>query len=145
MEVMELPAQSPRNATGPVYQIKIADQEDDLTLADVAIDDDRFIVKGDSEGGLWAVLNEEVNYEELGDVKSIDIVVTVTDSGGKTAMSTKTVTINDANDAPMSTVDFDEDGVVGDGVEVVTTEATEDDPQEDYAHDRISSRQRERA
>ena len=85
------------NDTGPVYEIIVSDPEDDLTLADVTIDDDRFIVKGDSEGGLWAVLNEEVNYEE---VQSIDIVVTVTDSGGKTAMSTKTVTINDANDAP---------------------------------------------
>ena len=88
------------NATGPVYEIKVADQEGDLTKDNVTIDDTRFIVKGDSEGGLWAVLNEEVNYEELGEVKSIDILVTVTDSGGLTESVTKTVTINDANDAP---------------------------------------------
>ena len=105
------------NIPGPVYEINVADQEDDLTLTDVAIDDDRFIVKADSEGGLWAFLNEGVNYEE---VQSIDIVVTVTDSGGLTESVTKTVTINDANDAPTANQV---------GVLVVTTEATDTDPQ----------------
>ena len=108
------------NDTGPVYQINVADQEGELTEANVVIDDARFGVKTDSEGGLWAYLNEEVNYEELGDVKSIDIVVTVTDSGGLTESVSKTVTINDANDAPTGNQP---------GVLVVTTEATATDPQ----------------
>ncbi len=108
------------NATGPVYEIIVADQEGELTEANVAIDDARFGVETDSEGGLWAVLNEEVNYEELGEVKSIDIVVTVTDSGGLTESVSKTVTINDANDAPTGNQP---------GVLVVTTEATATDPQ----------------
>ena len=51
----------------PAYEIIVSDPEDDLTAANVAIDDDRFIVKTDSEGGLWAFLNEAVNFEELDD------------------------------------------------------------------------------
>ena len=98
------------NATGPVYEIIVADQEGELTEANVKIDDARFDVETDSEGGLWAVLNEEVNYEELGEVKSIDIVVTVTDSGGMYAMATQTVTITDVNDAPEA---------AGDGISVI--------------------------
>ena len=105
------------NATGPVYEIIVSDQEGELTKDNVTIDDTRFIVKGDSEGGLWAVLNEEVNYEELGEVKSIDIVVTVTDSGGMYAMDTQTVTITDANDPPTSG-----------GLLVRTADATDDEP-----------------
>ena len=107
------------NATGPAYEIIVSDQEDDLTAANVTISDERFEVKTDSEGGLWAFLKEEVNFEE---VSSIDITVTVTDSGGLTAMSSHTVTIRDVNDPPAP----NQMGVV-----VITSAATEDDPQED--------------
>ena len=121
MEVRELPAQSPRTPLARFTRSKSPIRKTISPTTDVAIDDTRFIVKADSEGGLWAFLNEEVNYEELGEVKSIDIVVTVTDSGGLTESVSKTVTINDANDAPTANQS---------GVLVVTTEATATDPQE---------------
>ena len=106
------------NATGPVYRIRIDDPEDDLTANDVEIDDGRFIVESDSEGGLWVVLAEAVNYEE---VESIDITLTVRDSNSASATATRRVTIWDDNDAPHA----NQDGVVA-----ITAEATDTEPQE---------------
>ena len=110
------------NATGPVAQIDVSDQEDGLSGpvtvtkdADGAfvvedangdqltftISDARFIVKDDHLGGLWLVLNEGVNHEME---DSIDVTVTVTDSDVETPMTAMvedyTITIRDANDAP---------------------------------------------
>ena len=66
-------------------------------------------------GGLWLVLSEDVNHEME---DSIDVTVTVTDSGGATAMvEDYTITIRNANDAPAANQV---------GVTVVDVEATED-------------------
>ena len=106
------------NKTGPVAEVVVSDPEDVLTgpltasmdganfvfedtdgnRLSFSVSDDRFIVKEDPEGGLWVVLNDEVSYE---DVDSIDVTVTVTDSGGLIAMvENYTITILDVNDAP---------------------------------------------
>ena len=90
------------NATGPAYQINVSDPEEMITEDHVMVDDDRFEVKTDSEGGLWVFLREEVNYEE---VSSIDITVTVTDSEDLSAKASRTVTIRDENDNPTANQD----------------------------------------
>ena len=117
------------NATGPAYEIIISDPEDDLTADNVTIDDARFEVKVDSEGGLWAFLKDEVNFEgadrmngTADDISSIDILVTVTDSDGASSMSMVTVTINDVNDAPYVIADAEGDH----GVRLVDNAMTED-------------------
>ena len=106
------------NATGPVYRISIDDPEDDLTADDIEIDDGRFAVEADSEGVLWVVLAETVNYEE---VESIDITLTVRDSRGGSATVERTVTIWDVNDPPEASQD---------GVLAITDEATETEPRQ---------------
>lgn len=93
------------NAMGPVYEIIVTDPEDDLMASNIAIDDKRFEVRTDSEDGLWVYLADPVNYEE---VSSIDIIVTVTDMDGASAMASETVSIRNINDAPQP----NQDGVV---------------------------------
>ena len=117
------------NTMGPAYEIIITDPEDDLTADNVTIDDARFEVKADSEGGLWAFLKDEVNFEgadrmngTADDISSIDILVTVTDSDGASTMSMHTVTINDVNDAPYVIADAEGDH----GVRLVDNAMTED-------------------
>ena len=106
------------NSMGPVAYIDVSDQEDTLTEDNITIDDDRFIVKTDTEGGLWVVLNEEQSYEDFADgMNTIDIVVTVTDSGDLAMSADYTVTITDVNDAPHAT---------GEGVSVIVPAMGED-------------------
>ena len=105
------------NSMGPVAYIVVDDEEDTLTEDNITIDDDRFIVKTDTEGGLWVVLNEEQSYEDFADgMNTIDIVVTVTDSGDLATTANYTVTITDVNDAPHAT---------GEGVSVIVPEMGE--------------------
>ena len=120
------------NDTGAIYEIVVSDAEDDeIGAEDVKINDPRFEVRTDSEGGLWVFLKEPVNYEgadgESGtadDISSIPITVTVTDSGGARAMAMATVTIRNANDAPAA----NQEGVV-----VITAD---DDPKTDDKDER---------
>ena len=103
------------NSTGPVAQIDVSDQEETLTEAHVTVDDDRFEIRPDHLGGLWLFLKDAVNHEEVG---SIDVTVTVTDSGDATAMvEDYTITIRDVNDAPTSG-----------GLLVRTADATDEEP-----------------
>ena len=98
------------NATGAVYEIVADDAEDEIGADHITIDDPRFEVRADDEGGLWAYLKDEVDYEA---VKSIDIKATVTDSGGATATDSATVTILNDNDAPTASDSFEADVVTG--------------------------------
>ena len=86
------------NSAGPVGQIIISDQEDDLTEANLSVDDTRFSVETDADGGIWLKLDEGVNFEEVG--ANIDVTVTVEDSGGNTVETVVSVRINDVNEMP---------------------------------------------
>ena len=120
------------NATGPVYRISIDDAEDNLTADDIEIDDERFAVEMDSQGSLWAVLVEPVNYEE---VESINITLSVRDSNGASATASQTVTIWDVNDVP----EANQDGIV-----VITAEATETEMRETAVVKNLTATARER-
>ena len=116
------------NAMGPVARIDIMDDEDSVSADDVKMgmmnddgsftiqqgdsgqftikaSDDRFIIKADEEGGLWLVLNEAVDYDGAMGVKSVDVMVEVTDSSGMSHMATQTVMIVGVDEAPEATGD----------------------------------------
>ena len=94
------------NSMGPVAYIVVNDQEETLFADNLVVSDRRFSVETDTEGGLRVVLNEEQSYEDFADgMNTIDIVVTVIDSGGLATTADYTVTITNVNDAPEAVAD----------------------------------------
>ena len=119
------------NVAGAVLgEIAITDPDDGDTHT-VAVDDDRFEATQDPNGGWWLKLKDDqsLDYE---DGASVDVTVTVTDSGDLTATAMATVTVNNIDESPTapqprsSTLDVDEN-VAGDTVTVLDAS----DPQGD--------------
>ncbi len=91
------------NMGGPVGEITVEDPDDSsFAESSFMVSDDRFEVKMDSEGGFWLVVREGgFDYETE---QTVDVTVTVTDSGGLMATS-DTYTVNVMNvDEPVMAV-----------------------------------------
>ena len=104
------------NDTGPVGLITIGDSEDDLDATDITLSNTRFATETDSAGDIWLVLDEAANYETDGG--TLSVTLTVTDSGGLTAVVEFNLSIVDVNESPTITV---ADGDLPDGRQARST------------------------
>ena len=97
------------NATGFVGAITVSDPEQPLGADDITLNDARFSVEADLLGGLWLVLDEEVDADTE---PTISVELEVVDSGGLTTSTEVTITIVSVNEIPTVTVS---DATRGDG------------------------------
>ena len=106
-----------------------------LGMGDVTTSDpDRFVIKPDSEGGLWLALAEGVSLDHE-EAATVDVTLTVEDEHGATGETTVTITVTNVDEAPYaptvtpteSNLMVAENDASGVNLALVTTHDPEDD------------------
>ena len=105
-----------------------------LGMGDVTTSDTRFVIKPDSEGGLWLALAEGVSLDHE-EAATVDVTLTVEDEHGATGETTVTITVTNVDEAPYaptvtpteSNLMVAENDASGVNLALVTTHDPEDD------------------
>lgn len=95
-------ANSTVNENAPGLALGIIDASDPnqtLDASNVSTSDARFVVKTDSDDGLYLALADDASLDFESE-PTVDVTVTVTDDLDATATHTLTITVTDQNDAP---------------------------------------------
>ena len=70
-----------------------------LGMGDVTTSDTRFVIKPDSEGGLWLALADDASLDHE-EAATVDVTLTVTDEHGATGETTATITVSNVDEPP---------------------------------------------
>ena len=101
--IMAADARVDENDTGAVLSAITLSDEDAGDTHTVRINDFRFTVITDDQGGMWIALKEDesIDFEEE---DSVPLTLTVTDAGGLSGTVDVTITVNDVNENPSVSV-----------------------------------------
>ena len=70
-----------------------------LGMGDVTTSDTRFVIKPDSEGGLWLALADDASLDHE-EAATVDVTLTVTDEHGATGETTVTIMVSNVDEPP---------------------------------------------
>ena len=89
------------NMTGPVGAVHASDPEQMFGADDITVDDPRFSIKPDAEGGLWLELDEGIDADTE---DTVTVELELIDDGGLAVRTNVTINIVGVNEVPTVTV-----------------------------------------
>ena len=107
--LMPVDEDTPNQVVGTIV-VGDVDAKDSLGAGNIMVDDDRFVVRANADGTISLVLAQAIDAEME---TSVDVTLTVTDTGGNDTSTMVTVMVAGENETPMISIG---NGVTPDGM-----------------------------